>query len=45
MMAEAQGRRFMLEFAGNFVYVSRSLPRCIGRKLLKKASFSAGMGF
>ena len=28
----------MLQFAGNFVWVSRSLPRCIGRKLLKKGA-------
>jgi hypothetical protein len=35
----------MLEFAGNFIYVLRRLSCCIGRKLLKKASFSAGMGF
>ena len=26
----------MLEFVGNFVYVSRSLSCCIGRKLLNR---------
>ena len=34
----------MREFAGNFVYVSRRLSCCIGRKLLKKASFRPAWG-